>query len=341
MQGPVRVLGYEWNQNNADYPILSYRNTLYYPIGYHEMRMLGFETKWSKETGLAVSRMAGNAVDWTSEESQFQTLGQMVPVRKNRTAILLMGEKYVAPDPVPYLAFRGIRYLPLTKDVLSRLGLEVTQDESGIAIDVTRELQLKDSWSITHLVSSLNRLFSTEHPFVARITDLKTEKTVEYKGHKVISLQDGLLTFEHVWKDRKILIGSNEVRVERVSLRYDTAIKKELGLAIAYQPSGAPNRNYGPELAQHPIATLAQQLYHLESIKNPKRETRVEWISSERPLTVWRVTIPATQDAVGNLIEEKVYEVVTMYDPKVVGGSYIQSISFVVGNHRFNYSLNE
>ncbi len=113
---PVTLNGIElWaTENNTQYPLLVYNDITYFPMTWYNCRMLGLETQWSEENGLAIKQnnaLTSSIGYYPQEKSNPQTVQVSVPdfkVSVNGQTVDNSKEQY------PLLKFRDVTYFPLT-----------------------------------------------------------------------------------------------------------------------------------------------------------------------------------------------------------------------------------
>lgn len=110
----VTLGGFEFNNTYAKYPLIVYKNITYLPMTYFDSRLLGLETEYSAESGLAIKPLSGDVPEYQSEKLD-------TPNAKSYTASLANGKIsvngkriYNHTEDYPLLLFRDVTYFPLT-----------------------------------------------------------------------------------------------------------------------------------------------------------------------------------------------------------------------------------
>lgn len=140
----VTLNGHAVDSSSREYPLLVYKDIVYVPMTWYDGRLLGLETRWTEEEGLAVSQAPVTA-SYHAYESDRKNLDRFAAeivggkVSVNGTAINNDEEEY------PLLSFRNVRYFPLTwRFAHDAFGWEYTWDsQEGLAIHSSNP-QLKD-----------------------------------------------------------------------------------------------------------------------------------------------------------------------------------------------------
>ncbi len=103
------------NEQNL-YPYILYNDITYFPMTYHDSRLLGLGTEYSYETGLSVYKLAE-----ADNNFIYQRTLTGIPNQKNYTAQLAQGKITVNgkvidnyTEEYPLLLFRDVTYFPLT-----------------------------------------------------------------------------------------------------------------------------------------------------------------------------------------------------------------------------------
>lgn len=131
----VTLNGHAVDSSSREYPLLVYKDIVYVPMTWYDGRLLGLETRWTEEEGLAVSQAPVTASYHAYESDRknsdrfaAEIVGGKVSV--NGTAINNDEEEY------PLLSFRNVRYFPLTwRFAHDAFGWEYAWDnKEGLAI---------------------------------------------------------------------------------------------------------------------------------------------------------------------------------------------------------------
>lgn len=110
---PVSLNGHAVDSRTRAYPLLVYKDITYFPMTWHDSRLLGLETAWSPQEGLSVTqtRVTGRYEPYASAKvNPMRGTAQIAdgPVRINGELI------DNAAEPYPLLTFRDVTYFPLT-----------------------------------------------------------------------------------------------------------------------------------------------------------------------------------------------------------------------------------
>lgn len=109
----VSLNGHEVDISNREYPLLVYRDITYFPMTWHDSRLLGLESFWSAEDGLTVTqaRVTGRYEPYSSTTQH--------PLKF--TATVVEGQVHIngetinnSLEPYPLLSYRNVTYFPLT-----------------------------------------------------------------------------------------------------------------------------------------------------------------------------------------------------------------------------------
>ncbi len=133
----VTLGGIEFNNTYAKYPLIVYKNITYLPMTYFDSRLLGLDTEYSPENGLAIKALSGDAPEYSSEKLD-------VPNAKSYTASLANGKItvngkriYNHAEEYPLLLFRDVTYFPLTwRFAVEEFGWNYSFDsENGLVVE--------------------------------------------------------------------------------------------------------------------------------------------------------------------------------------------------------------
>ena len=133
---PVTLNGQTTSSGYSRYPFLVYKDITYFPMTYHDGRLLGLYTRWTAESGLEIRKNDTPYYEYvrelTGEPNAGTQTAQIVegPIRVNGTSIDNAGEPY------PLLLFRDVTYFPLTwRFAVEEFGWQYTFDsENGLVI---------------------------------------------------------------------------------------------------------------------------------------------------------------------------------------------------------------
>lgn len=133
---PVTLNGQTTSSEHSRYPFLVYKDITYFPMTYHDGRLLGLYTRWTAESGLEIRKNDAPYYEYVrevTEETNARThTAQIVkgPIRVNGTSI------DNANEPYPLLLFRDVTYFPLTwRFAVEEFGWQYTFDsENGLVI---------------------------------------------------------------------------------------------------------------------------------------------------------------------------------------------------------------
>lgn len=133
---PVTLNGQTASSEHSRYPFLVYKDITYFPMTYHDGRLLGLYTRWTAESGLEIRKNDAPYFEYVREvmeETNARTqTAQIVegPIRVNGVSI------DNANEPYPLLLFRDVTYFPLTwRFAVEEFGWQYTFDsENGLVI---------------------------------------------------------------------------------------------------------------------------------------------------------------------------------------------------------------
>ena len=118
------------------YPFLVYNDITYFPMTYHDSRLLGLTCDWTKEDGLIIDKTDGHCYEYSRQINEQANAKQQTaqiapgPVKVNGQAIDNTAEEY------PLLVFRNVTYFPLTwRFAVEAFGWDYTFDQTqGLTI---------------------------------------------------------------------------------------------------------------------------------------------------------------------------------------------------------------
>jgi hypothetical protein len=138
-QVPVFLNGVAVDNEGREYPLITYKDIVYFPMTWHDCRFLGLETEWDAAAGLKIkkSNVTGGyyAGSLPGVSANRQTaLITAFPVSVNGKTIDNGQEEY------PLLLFRNVTYFPLTwRFAADEFGWNYFYDRSGLHIDTTKK----------------------------------------------------------------------------------------------------------------------------------------------------------------------------------------------------------
>ncbi len=146
----VTLNGQEINNTYREYPLLQYRDIVYFPMTYYDMRFLGVSATWHE---LYVPKLIVKKADINEAYHDYpreRANEEKYPVSGNpyvsisQSNIDINGKKVVQEDAkYPFLSFREIIYFPLTWEyAVEEFGWEYSYDEeNGLVINSTKEAE--------------------------------------------------------------------------------------------------------------------------------------------------------------------------------------------------------
>lgn len=109
----VVLNGITFNNVNAKYPLLRYRDITYFPLTYDLCRFMGLGSQWSQQSGLQITKLQDSAA-YVPDENTINRAGN-VPVSIPTYGIKINGKSIRnSSEPWPLLNYKGITYFPLT-----------------------------------------------------------------------------------------------------------------------------------------------------------------------------------------------------------------------------------
>ncbi|WP_242972855.1 hypothetical protein [Anaeromicrobium sediminis] len=134
---PVQINGVTIDNSKQKYPIISYNNITYLPLTWNNGQALGFRPKWREES---------KSLHIYLEETEGKLEQELLKEETNSSEKSYTCEKvdfdvYIdyylvsGDSEYPVLNYKGIIYLPLTSDNVTKLGISfVWSNEEGIKI---------------------------------------------------------------------------------------------------------------------------------------------------------------------------------------------------------------
>ncbi len=111
----VQINGTMVNSKTAEYPLLVYKDITYMPMTYDYCNLLGLESSWSHEQGLAVSLRKGDEIPTVTEAASSSSNPSRLTATIVNTPITINGKKIDnLKEPYPFLRYRDVTYFPLT-----------------------------------------------------------------------------------------------------------------------------------------------------------------------------------------------------------------------------------
>lgn len=118
------------------YPFLVYNDITYFPMTYHDSRLLGLTSDWTKEDGLIIDKTDGYCYEYSRQINERANAKQQTaqiasgPITVNGQTIDNAAEEY------PLLVFRDVTYFPLTwRFAVEAFGWDYTFDQKkGLTI---------------------------------------------------------------------------------------------------------------------------------------------------------------------------------------------------------------
>lgn len=150
----VTLNGQEINNTYREYPLLQYRDIVYFPLTYYDMRFLGVSATWHElyVPKLIVKKANINEAyhDYPREsanEEKYPVSGNPY-VSISQSNIDVNGKKVVHNDETyPFLSFREIIYFPLTWEyAVDEFGWEYSyDDENGLVINSAKDDKIPEA----------------------------------------------------------------------------------------------------------------------------------------------------------------------------------------------------
>ena len=117
---PVTLNGLTIEQTNNQYPSLVYKDITYVPMTYYDAQLLGLDSQWEAQSGLAIQKTAFVADQITAQQryvpykSATANAGSYTALRPS-FAITVNGKSIDnSKEEYPLLVFRDVTYFPLT-----------------------------------------------------------------------------------------------------------------------------------------------------------------------------------------------------------------------------------
>ena len=117
---PVTLNGLTIEQTNNQYPSLVYKDITYVPMTYYDAQLLGLDSQWEAQSGLAIQKTAFVADQITAQQryvpykSAAANAGNYTALRPS-FAITVNGKSIDnSKEEYPLLVFRDVTYFPLT-----------------------------------------------------------------------------------------------------------------------------------------------------------------------------------------------------------------------------------
>lgn len=136
---PVTINGQQWDNRDADYPLLSYHDTIYLPAP--AAKSLGLKMERTQDAGLSVS-VTGIAEDYTPQKRRTPSPERNTAAVFN-SAVTVAGTPFDNDDTLcPFLEYRGVPYLPLTEALCTGpLCLDYERSAAGLSLRTTGRLR--------------------------------------------------------------------------------------------------------------------------------------------------------------------------------------------------------
>ena len=154
---PVTLNGLTIEQTNNQYPSLVYKDITYVPMTYYDAQLLGLDSQWEAQSGLAIQKTAFVADQITAQQryvpykSATANAGSYTALRPS-FAITVNGKSIDnSKEEYPLLVFRDVTYFPLTwRFAVDEFGWKYSYDnKNGLVIDAgnvkTSSVTLKDA----------------------------------------------------------------------------------------------------------------------------------------------------------------------------------------------------
>lgn len=111
---PVTLNGQTLSNDYSKYPFLVYRGITYFPMTYHDCRLLGLETTWTEAEGLGIKK-GGSPISEYAREVQTTRNKKAQTARITGGRITVNGKTVNnSREQYPLLEFRDVTYFPLT-----------------------------------------------------------------------------------------------------------------------------------------------------------------------------------------------------------------------------------
>lgn len=118
------------------YPLLVYHDITYFPMTYHDSRLLGVQSDWTAQDGLRITKADGYFYEYSRQINERPNTRRLTatlatgPIMVNGQAIDNAAEDY------PLLVFRDVTYFPLTwRFAVEEFGWDYTFDQTqGLTI---------------------------------------------------------------------------------------------------------------------------------------------------------------------------------------------------------------
>jgi hypothetical protein len=111
----VQINGTLIDSKTAEYPLLLYKNITYMPMTYDYCNLLGLESSWTPENGLAVSLRKGGEIPTVIEHFAQGNNPSRPTAAVVSTPVTVNGKAIDnAKEPYPFLRYNDVTYFPLT-----------------------------------------------------------------------------------------------------------------------------------------------------------------------------------------------------------------------------------
>jgi len=152
-----QVISYADN-TYRQYPILYYKEIIYFPMTYYDCRFLGISTKWDNET--KTLHINKENITCAYRDYNWEYVNKKVNIVNICDFNIVVNGKEIehAKEPYPCLTFRGVTYFPLTwRFAVEKFGWDYSYDhENGLVINsnnyICENLALPET-SDTNLIS--------------------------------------------------------------------------------------------------------------------------------------------------------------------------------------------
>jgi hypothetical protein len=117
----VQINGTMVNSKTAEYPLLVYRDITYMPMTYDYCNLLGLESSWTQEQGLAVSLRKSGEIPTVTESPSNSKNPSRLTATVVSTSVTINGRKIDnLKEPYPFLRYKDVTYFPLTYQFTNR-----------------------------------------------------------------------------------------------------------------------------------------------------------------------------------------------------------------------------
>lgn len=151
---PITLNSIQVDNVYRQYPFLIYQGVVYFPLTYYDCRFLGMESDYQKQNDVVIIEDQNISCGYRPYlQKNKNNVRKKYQAAVSETPFTVNGKDICFQDsPTPFLKFRNVDYLPLTKDMTEQvLTREYQFDEKkGLVINshnpVARPLQVKNMY---------------------------------------------------------------------------------------------------------------------------------------------------------------------------------------------------